>query len=126
VATSTNAVFTDGQQDWHHIVGTIEQTDVNSARASIYFDGVLVGTGVNLPGNIVTMSEFMGIATFIGDVASDEEFDATKAYDGLVDDLRLYNIALSPVQIRRLYRQGLAGKSYDWLPVKDTKIVTIN
>jgi peptidoglycan/xylan/chitin deacetylase (PgdA/CDA1 family) len=117
----SGVVFANGQETWHHIVGTIEKIGT-SAQAKIYLDGVLVGdSGIVADVDMASWDESGHI--FVGAFNNDGGIGAP--FSGSLDDIRIYNKALSPVQIRRLWRQGCAGQSLDWLPVRDTEMITI-
>lgn len=104
-AISANPVFTNGQQTWHHIIVVVTKTSDTSMQTDIYFDGVLVGTGINTNGDVV-MSEFGNISTAIGNVLNDEDFDPTTVYAGVIDNVTLHNKALSQAEIDCLYNSG--------------------
>ena len=80
----------DGQ--WHHIVGGINRA---TGTSFIYADGVLEGTNGSASGNIRTATELR-----IG-VSGNENLQ------GEIDDVRIYNKALSGEEIEALYGQGL-------------------
>ncbi len=92
----TNTAVTsilDGK--WHLVVGTV---DVNSdGKARIYTDGVLRDTGSVAITSIGTTT----LAATIGD-------RPTNAFplSGTIDDVRIYNRALSPAEIMELYAMG--------------------
>ena len=82
---------------WYHIVGTY---DGNTQR--LYIDGVLDGTPASWTG-------------VIGDTTNDLALGNRSRFynipfDGVLDDVRIYNRALSEGEIRRLYNSGLAGR----------------
>lgn len=75
---------------WHHIVITN-----NDTTATYYVDGLPRGTssaGVDTD-NIT--------AFYIG-------FDGTNYFDGLIDDVRIYNYVLSTQQVKTVYNDGIA------------------
>jgi hypothetical protein len=81
-------VITDGQ--WHH-VGII--VTANGVR-NLYADGIRVAfdtQGVELPSSNGGM--------YFG---TDKNLDATSFFSGLIDDVRIYNVALTPEQIAAL------------------------
>lgn len=85
---------TDG--NWHHIVLTKSGTTINS-----YVDGVLDITNQTLTGNN-TMTD--SIIVRIGGDAQ----DATQYYNGVLDEVGLWNIVLTAAQVTALYNAGAA------------------
>jgi len=80
-------VFNDN--NWHNIV-----TTVNTDSVRFYFDGALVGKvvrGTNLIFNTQPIRIGRSIATY------------WKAYDGTIDDFRIYNRAISSCDVDSLY-----------------------
>ena len=76
--------------EWHHIVGTSDGTTL-----CLYVDGVLEasiesGTINNLIGNV-----------YIGARAT-----GTSGWNGKIDDVRIYNTALTPYYVKLLYNNG--------------------
>ena len=68
--------------------------------ANIYVNGVLSGTTNQSSG-----SPAAGAGLQIGDSSA-----GTATFDGLIDDVRIYNRALSATEIRQLYNMGAATK----------------
>jgi hypothetical protein len=86
--------YTDG--NWHHVVGMLD-TDDNEAR--IYYDG-------NLVANKSVFSE-IGSATaltYIGSRGGNEMF-----FDGIVDEVRLWNTARSQSEVQEYMYKQLTG-----------------
>ena len=79
---------------WHHIVGTAK----NQETLKIYLDGVLVSTK-NFPYNISPGSNNF----IIGRRAGFSGYFTT----GLIDEVRIYNRALSLTEIQKHYAEGL-------------------
>ncbi|MEA3544995.1 MAG: LamG domain-containing protein [Thermodesulfobacteriota bacterium] len=91
---TVNAVEETGVDDaeWHHIVAT---SDGN--KSSIYFDGILIDEGgfsLTAPNGTNPM--------YIGGGASSAPMPIY-IWNGLIDDLRIYNRALSESEIQQLY-----------------------
>jgi len=78
--------------EWHHVTATIDTTD----GAKIYLDGVLEGTNTDTGG--ITVGSY---PVLIGENAQ----AAGRFWDGLIDEVAIYNRALSEAEV--LY---LAGK----------------
>jgi hypothetical protein len=83
-ATSIN----DGQ--WHHIAGVYD----GSANKYVYLDGVEDAT-IGATGSISANNFALGIG--------DNTENLTRGWIGLIDDVRVYNRALSPSEIADLY-----------------------
>jgi len=88
---SNSATIVDG--NWHHIVGTYDGNNVK-----IYVDGILgdvvVSTSGNIDNDIVNLT--------IGNLSN-----ATGLFNGLIDNIRIYDAALSSSQIKQNYIAGL-------------------
>ena len=96
VFSSTNV--NDGQ--WHHVAAT---RDFNTGEITIYVDGVLEQSAIYYPG--VALNARHEIIFGAGEFASQN-------FGGSLDDLQVYDVALSPAQIALL-----AGEAPTQLPV---------
>lgn len=94
--------------NWYHIVWTFNTT---SRLKSIYVNGSLLGSAI-ASGQLNTNN-----VVYIG-------YHNTDYYNGLIDDLRVYEREISPVEIYELYRGPNVDRSYPIL--KDTNNNTIN
>lgn len=83
---------TDG--DWHHIVGVFDGTEL-----SLYIDGGLASSTPTFGGIPVTHTQDLAVGSFFGLGA---------ALTGQVDQLRVYNRALSASQVVDLFDSGEA------------------
>jgi hypothetical protein len=72
-------------EEWHHIVGTRDKD-----KTYLYLDGVLVNSGVNNDRNVNTGSSLF--------ISSDTSFN------GAIDEVKIYNRALSEDEILRNFR----------------------
>jgi Concanavalin A-like lectin/glucanases superfamily len=87
----TVAAYTD--KDWHHWI-CVYDADTNQRR--ILRDGVQVASDISA-------ADYGGSGnTSIGD----RIVAGTQPFGGLIDDFRIYNRALSPDEIKRLYNMG--------------------
>jgi uncharacterized repeat protein (TIGR02543 family) len=82
--------------EWHHVALVVSSSD---SRVSIYVDGISV---------------FSDSYSFTGDFASTEDleigqFIGSYNYDGLLDEVAVYNRALEPAEIDQHYIDGMAG-----------------
>jgi hypothetical protein len=77
-----------GLDEWHHVAGTYDGENIN-----VYLDGTLDGT-------VATTSP---IGVNAANVLIGENPEAAgRNWDGLIDDVRIYNRALSPAEIGEL------------------------
>lgn len=87
----TSPVYTDWDQ-WHHVAAVYNGADVR-----LYRDGILVATsGVAHTGNLQSSTSFR-----IG-----RGSDGTYYWNGQIDDVRVYNRALTPTDLETLYQTG--------------------
>jgi hypothetical protein len=80
---------------WHHVAGTFD-----GEKMRVYLDGLEISSKKK-PGWIVSGGR---ADAFIGSLAGKSEF-----FQGLIDDLRVFNIALTGNQIAGLYEEGLSS-----------------
>ncbi|MCK4342548.1 MAG: LamG domain-containing protein [Phycisphaerae bacterium] len=81
---------------WHHVVGV---RDTNSGTLAVYVDGEPKGIAPD-PGGSILNNRALKIGKFYG--------GAETPFDGLIDEVRIYNRALSDMEIRANYA-GLVG-----------------
>jgi len=79
---------------WHHAAGTFD-----GKKMRVYLDGLEIDSRKK-PGRIISGG---GADAFIGSLAGAGEF-----FQGAIDDVRIFNIALTGNQIARLYEEGLS------------------
>ncbi len=99
-ARPTLADFADGQP--HHLVALFDSL---TGEKSIYLDGVLIGTQAFAPGT--PLLAVGGTAAFIGNLSSGGE-----PFDGVIDEVALYNRALSPDEIAAHFANVQLGRNY--------------
>ncbi|MHC4175343.1 MAG: LamG domain-containing protein, partial [Planctomycetota bacterium] len=75
---------------WHHLAGTYD-----GSQLKLYIDGTLEVTTAH-KGSIASNTANL-------DIARNSE-EAGRFYDGAIDDVRIYNYALSPDEIETIYR----------------------
>jgi hypothetical protein len=92
VGASSKVNVQDNQ--WHHVVGTMRQNGFDYIY-SIYVDGKLDNTATNSVGLAPT-----GHGWAIG-----ARYDGTWTYRGLVDDVRIYDRALSDSEIQAIFAE---------------------
>lgn len=98
---SKNGTTTD---EWFHIAGTYTQSDGNQR---LYINGVLRDTDLHVAGNtVVPLATTTAGACYtymkIGYSCVNNGY-----FNGRIDDVRLYNRALSANEVAQLYNQGL-------------------
>lgn len=89
---TTNATITD-TGSWHHIVGTYDGTTQKA-----YVDGAQDLVTLTWSGSINTTGDELAL----GNRSSWHDID----YNGLLDETRIYNRALSATEVQSLYAQG--------------------
>ncbi|MHC4061910.1 MAG: LamG-like jellyroll fold domain-containing protein [Planctomycetota bacterium] len=85
----TDSIITDGH--WHHI-GLVY--DLVTMRRHLYLDGAEVAADTDFIGGVQTTG-----GLYIG---AGQALDASSFFSGLIDDVRIYDIALSPEEIETL------------------------
>jgi hypothetical protein len=87
---------------WHHVAGIFD-----GYSASMYFDGQLVDMhGITGPGGQVKSGQVAGIGLQPGDAAADPVVPDSGFLAGSVDDMAVWNRALSTAEISHLYNGG--------------------
>ncbi len=92
IATETTGTYNDNS--WHHVIGIIDRT---TQMQHLYIDGILVRS--SSASSLDDLSN--GANLMIGASTS-----STNLWNGQIDDVRIYNYALTPVQVRSLYNDG--------------------
>ena len=101
VAYSANFISPDGsyRNAWHHVCSTFDRT-LSSARLKIYIDGVFRDSDTAADGDI-DVGDYPQIGKRAG---------ASALFNGKIDDVRLYNRALSAAEILQLYNNTKGAK----------------
>jgi hypothetical protein len=94
INTTTNTPNNVNDNQWHHIAGSFDGINNN-----LYFDGQLISTESTTVSNLYYVSD--GPVTFGRD--GNNPSSATALYQGWIDDIGIYNRALSPQEISNLY-----------------------
>jgi hypothetical protein len=97
--------------DWHHLVFVLNQ----NVGQSIFIDGVQVASN-NLTSPICSSTNPLLIGC-------DNAFDTyNRFFNGKIDDITIYNRALSPVEIQQLY----TAQSFAWNTGATANSITVN
>ncbi|TAN34010.1 LamG domain-containing protein [Patescibacteria group bacterium] len=89
---SANTVVTDNK--WHYVTCAVS---ANGATATIYLDGVQDGTNTGTAKNTDSSGTFL--------IGRDT---TTRYFNGSIDDVRVYNRALSAAEVKQLYNAARA------------------
>ncbi|MEK7144773.1 MAG: LamG domain-containing protein [Patescibacteria group bacterium] len=92
--TAVNTTFVPTVGKWYHIVITVDKTA--TPKTTFYVDGTQYSTGASTIGS--TNAGLLYLGNF--DNATDEPFN------GSIDDVRIYNRALSAQEVKLLYNNG--------------------
>ena len=95
-STATSFLSTN---TWYHLVGTYDATTGN---AYIYVNGVRKGSGTGT-GNIQVSSTKLKIGCWS---TSADACDSTTPFNGLIDEVKIYNSALTEDEIKLDYNRG--------------------
>lgn len=111
----TSVVFADGQETWHHLVCIAEQTAPTEVTLSIYFDKEFEDSEILTD---ITMSNYHSDEKFyIGQVITAGVPQWGSYFDGAIDDVRIYNHALTTTEVLNEYL-------YDFEPLPSPAVVT--
>ena len=84
--------------EWYHVVATY---DKSTTTQSLYFNGVLKGT------NSVNVSDTFGSTLYLATRPGHGRY-----YPGLIDEVAIYNKALTVEEVQHHYQKGLSGLGY--------------
>ena len=86
--------FTPDTGQWYHVAAVADFTGTNEAR--FYVNGVQVGTPVTLTASINVSGGWLTIGAWF--------LDGSNPFQGKLDDVRIYGVALTPEQIVQIYK----------------------
>lgn len=92
---------------WHHYTMVYDGSLSGNSRLQAYVDGVNISSSLSFTGTIPATSGSYTGGLDIG------RHNLTDANDGVIDDVRIYNRALSADEIKRLYKMGGTFKIND-------------
>ncbi|MFC6267395.1 LamG-like jellyroll fold domain-containing protein [Frigoriflavimonas asaccharolytica] len=106
-STSFSNASNDGQ--WHHLVTTFD----SSKTTKMYVDGVLKNTVVQNGWNTSTSGNVFWLAG---------QFGNSSPFNGAVDDLKIYNYALTQAQVTALFTNATLATTENTIKTKDISI----
>lgn len=89
-------------QSWQHVVAVYDQL---MGTRSLYVNGIRVGERVDAPIRIHEGVAAVGIGANLPSDSSSEAY-----FEGAIDELSFYNVALAPAEVAALHMAGQAGK----------------
>ena len=96
---------------WYHLVAVYDQ---GGNKGHFYIDGGTTFTGSGTPANT---TNFLSTASvFLG---GDSTASSGQYLDGKISNFKLYNVALEPSEVRKLYNLGRTGRS---MVISDTAV----
>jgi methionine-rich copper-binding protein CopC len=96
--------------EWYHVVGTYDKV---SQTQSMYINGVLEKTEPLVNTDFLVSNGTVTIGTANG---------LDQYFNGLIDEVKIYNRALTPEQIAKNYAKGLAGTASNAIVEEETNI----
>ena len=99
-AVSVNSSVNPGDGLWHHLAGVCDELN---GFVYLYVDGVPVGTNAISPGSGI-LSSARGM--LIGSKPSNANTNNDLQLSGLIEDVAVYNYALSPAQVLTHFSAG--------------------
>ena len=90
--------FTSNDNNWHHIVGTYD-----GSTQKIFIDGNLKNTSTTVTGDLSYGTLTNGFL-----IGNAEGLNSARFWSGFIDELKVYNYALTPNEIKQDYNQGSA------------------
>ncbi|MBA7705966.1 hypothetical protein ES703_114808 [subsurface metagenome] len=94
----SSVVVSDGE--WHHVVGLRDVNDLH-----VYIDGILDGTNDNVPVGY-DLSGTSQHKAYIGTITDNRDASLYKFFEGSIDDVRIYDYALSDAEVAYLAVEG--------------------
>ncbi|MDB4525534.1 LamG domain-containing protein [Akkermansiaceae bacterium] len=107
------ATVVSATSGWHHVA----LTSVNGGDVFMYIDGVQVGSSI---GAAINQSEANNNVLCIGCNP-----DNGREFNGLIDDVAIWDRALTPSEIELIHNEGLAGNSLGAIAVPEPSSITL-
>ncbi len=102
---SNGSALNDG--NWHHVAVTVRDTHLQ-----FYVDGVRDGAPLTLSAATTTSTQPLRIGRQYGEPAT----QTARAFDGVIDELLVFDDALTQRMIARGYANQVAGNNWDGTP----------
>jgi outer membrane protein assembly factor BamB len=104
-----------GTNQWYHFVLIFDGKQQSDNRIQIYVNGTLNMYNGSSAGTLSTSTENTSLHLYIG---GQNYFSSPQSlYDGLIDDIRIYNRPLTQAEINELYHEGGWGITVNHSPV---------
>ncbi|MBW8016646.1 MAG: LamG domain-containing protein, partial [Planctomycetes bacterium] len=113
VGTVTDAQMRDG--NWHLAVGTYDSSVSGQDNMFLYWDGQVVGSGEHSGLMVTDSTEDAKIGAYIPSYL--------EPFNGGIDDLRVYDHALSAAEVDALFLRG-GGFDFDPTPADEATVLT--
>lgn len=97
---------------WQHVAGTF---DVATQEAKVYVDGVEVPSSPPAGSSFISAIDDTDIPVLIGTIITSGGAPVGH-WPGLIDELEIFDRALSPAEVAGIYNAGAEGKCRDNLP----------
>jgi hypothetical protein len=104
VGYSANCYVQPSSGVWHHLAIIYDKTQAGTAQTALYIDGVLQTPTSNLNDTAQNTNSFGNNPIYLFSRAGSQFLNA-----GKMDDLRIYNRALSATEIQQLFQAGSAS-----------------
>jgi hypothetical protein len=95
-ATDVTSTATITDTNWHHIGCTISR----AGNGQVYIDGLPTGSAVAMGSDAMATTANVRIGT--------RSYTSTNYFNGLIDDVRIYNYALTSLQVKTLLNENAA------------------
>jgi hypothetical protein len=90
---------------WQHVAFVAD-----GAMLRLYRNGVEIGTPISYDGTLRTTIPCLSIGVKQNDSCTGPSPSASGFWDGLIDELSIYNRALSPAEIQSIFNAGSSGQ----------------
>ena len=101
VGSTANCYTQPSSGVWHHLAVVLDKSRTGGNEVQFYMDGILQPVSWNLRASTNT-NNFGADPIYLFSRAGATQFDS-----GAIDDLRIYNEALTAAQIRQIYNSGI-------------------
>jgi hypothetical protein len=95
-ASASSTVLINGDSSWHHVVGVCDEA---GGHLYLYMDGKLLASGAITPGSglLASMTPMtIGARESANNIPANYDYQ----FDGLIDDVSIYNKALTAAQVQ--------------------------